>query len=327
MTRRELLFMAAIPFAQSARPGGIAQLVQEFSDQGVHRTGTDVDRRSAGWLSAQISQRGLAPSLEPFSLDRVDLIETTLIAGGRRIQGVPLFDAAFTDAAGISGTLGALDGGADIGLAETAPNQAAAGPLGNARRSGRQKAIVCVTKGQRPGLCPSNADLFLRPFGPPVLQVSSADAAWLGEQAAARTRVRLVAQVKRTQATAMNVTTKIAGIDPKLPPLVIMTPRSGWYSCASERGGGIVCWLELMRTLKTARSRRDIVFVASSGHELGHLGLDAFVAARPDIVKNSAGWMHFGANIGAAVEPGNTVQASDDEMESMLTRAMAPSEL
>ncbi|MBZ5558173.1 MAG: hypothetical protein LAO77_12945 [Acidobacteriia bacterium] len=305
----------------------IARLVQEFSDQGVHRTGTDVDRRSAGWLSAQITQTGLAPSLESFSLSRVDPIEATLTLGARRLQGVPIFDAAFTDGAGITGRLGPLESDAEIGLAATAPNQAAAGPLGNARRANRHRAIVCVTNGQRPGLCPSNADLFLQPFGPPVLQVSREDADWLGEQAGAGAQARLVAQVKRTPSTAFNVTTKIAGTDPALPPLVIMTPRSGWYTCASERGGGIVCWLELMRTLRAPRPARDIVFVASSGHELGHLGINAFVEARPGIVKKSAGWMHFGANIGAAVDPGNTVQASDDEFEAKLTREMAPAGL
>src|SRR5258707_1218081 len=157
-----------------------------------------------------------------------------------------------------------------------------------------------------PGLCPGSADLFLQPFGPPVLQVSSEDAAWLGEQSSAGAHVRLVAQVKRTPATAMNVTTTISGTDPKLPPLVIMTPRSGWYACASERGGGIVCWLELMRTLKTTKPARDVLFVASSGHELGHLGINAFVDHRPGIVKGSIAWIHLGANIGAALDPGNT---------------------
>src|SRR5260370_38277024 len=138
---------AAVQDAQrSALERRIAQLVQEFSDQGVHRTGTDVDRRSAGWLSAQIVQRGLAPTLEAFILDRVDPVEATLTVGARRIRGVPLFDAPFTTGAGISGTVGALDSSADIGLAETAPNQAAAGPLGDARRAGRQRAIRCVTR-------------------------------------------------------------------------------------------------------------------------------------------------------------------------------------
>jgi hypothetical protein len=62
--------------------------------------------------------------------------------------------------------------------------------------------------------------------------------------------------------------------------------------------------------------------VASSGHELGQLGINAFVDARSGIVKNSVGWMHFGANIGAAVDPGNTVQASDNVFEARLTREM-----
>jgi hypothetical protein len=106
-----------------------------------------------------------------------------------------------------------------------------------------------------------------------------------------------------------------------------MTPRSGWYSCASERGGGIVCWLELMRTLRASRPVRDIVFVASSGHELGHLGINAFVDARPGIIKTSAAWMHLGANIGAAVEPGNTIQSSDDRSEAILVNAMSETDL
>jgi hypothetical protein len=305
----------------------ISELVQQYSDQGVHRTGTEVNRRSADWLTMQVAQRGLRPSREVFYLSRVDPIEATLTIGARRIQGIPLFDAAFTGGAGITGRFGPLESDADIGLGETVPNQSAAGPLGTARRANRQKAIVCVTKGQRSGLCPSNADLFLQPFGPPVLQVSSEEAGWLGEQAKAGAQARLVAQVKRTTANAVNVTTRIAGANPSLPPLVIMTPRSGWYTCASERGGGIICWLELMRTLKDTRPQRDILFVASSGHELGHLGINAFVDARPGIVKQSAGWMHFGANIGAAVDPGNTVQASDDEFEARLTREMGPAGL
>jgi hypothetical protein len=101
-----------------------------------------------------------------------------------------------------------------------------------------------------------------------------------------------------------------------------MTPRSGWWTCASERGGGIACWLELMREVNTVRLARDVVFVASSGHELGHLGINAFVDKRPGIVAKNAGWMHFGANIGARQDPGNTIQASDDEFENVLADAM-----
>lgn len=327
----------------------IARVIHEFEQQGFHRTGTAVDRRSGDWLCEEVKRIGLVPARESFSLSRVDPIHGRLMVDGRSIEGLPLFDGTFTDAHGIRGRLGSINSDADIGLVEAAPNAAAAGPLGDARRQHRHQAIVCVTRGGRPGLCPSNADHFLNPFGPPVLQVSSGESSALREHAERGASVHLIAEARRTKATAFNVTARIAGADAALPPLVVMTPRSGWYWCASERGGGIACWLELMRTLRSARPARDVLFVASSGHELGHLGINAFVDRRPTIVSNAAGWMHFGANIGAAIVPGdsvpapaddpdarhataaagsgNTIRASDDEFEAVLSRAMTTARL
>ena len=48
----------------------------------------------------------------------------------------------------------------------------------------------------------------------------------------------------------------------------------------------------------------DVIFTANSGHELGHLGLDEFIARRPgwerSVAAGGAVWVHYGANIGAA---------------------------
>jgi hypothetical protein len=82
-----------------------------------------------------------------------------------------------------------------------------------------------------------------------------------------------------------------------------------------------------MRALRTVRPRRDVLFVASSGHEIGYLGINAFIDRRPGIVKGAVGWIHFGANIGAAVEPGNRLQASDDAFDSLLSTEMTASGL
>jgi hypothetical protein len=328
MTRRDWFYLAGQSLlAQDGLAGRelqqrIAQTIRAYEEQGVHRTGTKVDGISADWLAAEVRRSGLTPSRETFDITRVDPVDASLSADGRRIEGVMLFDGGFTDTAGVSGHLGPLLSDAPIGLTEIVPNTAGVGPLAEARRQDRHRAIVVVTRGGRPGLCPSNAESFLDPFGPPVLQVSSEEADALADLARHGSAVTLIAHAKRTPTEAFNVTASIQGTDRAQPPLVIMTPRSGWWTCASERGGGIACWLELMRGMRGMRPARDVLFVASSGHELGQLGIEIYAERRPGLIKHSRAWIHFGANIGAAQDPGNTIQASDDEMEKVLTEGM-----
>ena len=300
----------------------IGAVIHAYANQGFHRTGTDADRISGDWLASEVRELGLEPAREEFPLSRVDPRRASVVVNGRTIEGLPLFDGTFTSPAGIAGPLGSLDSDAPIGFADLPPNAAEAGALGEARRQNRHQAIVAITRGALPGFSPSNADSFLRPLGPPVLQVGSEEAPFLADCARDGAKVLLTAHVERTQAEAFNVVTLVAGTDRSAPPLVVMTPRSGWWGCASERGGGLACWLEIMRAIRAARPVRDVLFVASSGHELGHLGLDSYIARRPGLVRQAKAWIHLGANIGAAQGPGNNLQSSDDEMESVMAGAM-----
>ncbi len=300
----------------------IGAVIHAYAEQGFHRTGTDVDRISGNWLADAVRRIGPEPAREEFSLSRVDPVAASLAVNGRRIEGLPLFDGGFTGAADVTGALGTFESDAPIRLAEIPPNASESGALGDARRQQRHQAIVVVTSGLRPGFCPSNADSFLHPFGPPVLQVASEEAAFLAGCARQGTQAVLTAQVERVQAQAFNIVAVVAGADRSAAPLVVMTPRSGWWWCASERGGGLACWLEVMRAMRDVRPARDVLFLASSGHELGHLGLDTFIARRPGLVPAAKAWIHLGANIGAAQGPGITLQASDDAMEWMMADAM-----
>jgi hypothetical protein len=300
----------------------IGTVIRAYEEQGFHRTGTAADQISGDWLANEVCQIGLEPMREEFSLSRVDPVGASLVVNGRKIEGLPFFDGAFTNSAGIAGPLGSLNSDATIGLAEIPPNGAEAGALGEARRQNRHQAIVVITRGARPGFCPSNADSFLRPFGPPVLQVSSEEAPLLADCTRQGSKALLTAHVERVQTQASNVITVVSGTNKSIAPVVVMTPRSGWWWCASERGGGLACWLEIMRATHHAKPVRDVLFVASSGHELGHLGLDAFIERRPGLVPAAKAWIHLGANIGASQGPGNNLQASDDEMESTMAEAM-----
>ena len=161
---------------------------------------------------------------------------------------------------GVEGALGVLGSDAPIAFAELAPNAADAGALGEARRQNRHRAIVVITRGALPGFCPSNADSFLRPFGPPVLQVASEEASFLADCAREGAKAVLTAHAERTEAQAFNVVASVSGSNSGAAPLVVMTPRSGWWSCASERGGGsgLLAGDHARRARRQAGQRRSV---------------------------------------------------------------------
>jgi hypothetical protein len=291
--------------------------------QGSHRTATDIDSDSGQWLAGVASRIGAEVTPRRFTLDRVLLKACFVESGGTRREALPFFDGGLTTADGILGRLGLPDSGAPIALVTL--DQPAISSEGQSiaalRRSPGLRAIVAVTEGGMPGLCPSNARSFVKPYGVPVLQVSSSTKDWLTGLMESGSELHVVADGARVNAAADNVLATIHGRRQELAPVVVMTPRSGWWQCASERGGGLACWLESLRAVAQARPDRTVRFIASSGHELGHLGLESFLHEEPALIKSAAGWLHLGANIGAA-EGRMRLQSSSDEIEALAVAAM-----
>ena len=89
-----------------------------------------------------------------------------------------------------------------------------------------------------------------------MLQVASEHQARLKELAATGARITFVAAASRNANDAMNVIVTVPGRRAELPPLVVMTPRSGWWHCAAERGGGLACWMESIRAVSAAKPAR-----------------------------------------------------------------------
>ena len=326
LTRRQLLEMAAL-FAVAPPQDDVARraadIIRAYSAEGSHRTATSVDRASADALLARARATGASALLQPFELSRVDTAAAFIQIEDHRIEGLPMFDGAFTAAGGIRGTLGAVGGDRPIGWTRVAPNAEAA--FRALRDGSTHAAIVAVTMGAKPGLCPANAGWFRSPFGPPVLQVSSDALPALESASASAAEVRVVAHVTRKPAQAYNVVADIRGADPALAPVCVMTPRSGWHANASERGGGIVCWLETMRAVMASRgpALRTVKFVASSGHELGHLGLHDYLRRNPTLARGAFAWVHFGANIGASTGEVR-LTPSDEALRDAATQALRP---
>ena len=292
----------------------VAHIIETYDRQGWHRTGTQVDRDNAEWLASEIAGLGLEPTLEPFALDRVDPHECYVEIGERRLEGVPLFDATFTSAAGVTGTLGLAGSGADIAVVDS---DSGAARRREVRESGAN-ALVIATRGPTEGLSLLNAGAFLAPYGPPAIQVDGRSGEWLRERAASGAPARVVAVAERVPTEAYNVTTTVPGSGHARPRLAVNTPRSGWWEVAAERGGGLACWLETMRAVRDSSPARSVFFSANSGHELGFLGMERLVDAHPEHLH--ATWLHFGANIGAASGTVGYLSASTPGLRNLARR-------
>ena len=333
----------------------VVRTVREYDGQGWHRTGTRVDDESAEWLVGRVGELGQSARIELFELERVVPGESYVEVDGRRIDGFPLFDGTFTDEVGISGRLGLAGSESDVALIEFQA-AGGAGEVQALRESGRYGAFVgVVTSGlgegsggaplsqfahpltalssghsgrenhvlpgmENPvpaGLAIRNGEFFSSRGGAPVVQVSSVEYERVIAAAESGAEVRIVAQAEIESTTAQNVIVKVAGSDSSLAPLVVMTPRSGWFSCAVERGGGIACWLEIMSSFTGNKPERDVIFIATSGHELGHVGLKSFLSSNAELSESAHAWLHLGASIGAALDWMPRLQTSDIELERL----------
>ncbi|HXH21291.1 MAG TPA: hypothetical protein VNN10_04620 [Dehalococcoidia bacterium] len=289
----------------------VARYVREFDALGCHRSGTKVERLTCEWLAGEAAKHGVRCQLRPYSFERVEPVAGWLEVDGRRIDGLPLFDAAFTDGEGVTGRLGDLESEAAVRVAFVEAGHGSGGAR-VPRPAGRAVGMVVVTMGDRAGLCPKNAHAYEQPFGPPTLQVSSVHAGELAAWARQGRNARLVASAVRIPASGWNVIARIAGVVGSRAPVVVMTPLTGWWHCAAERGGGLACWLEAIRGLAGSRPARPAVFIATGGHELGDLGLRRLLAEEPYLERDAFAWVRLGADIGAA-SPGGILLTSPDE--------------
>ena len=309
----------------------IAADIQGWDAIDDHRTGTAGDRETASWLAETVRAAGVSPAKDAFELRRWVLRDCSVAVGTQRAEGVPLFDGGTTAASGVAGPLAALPSDAAvIGLVAVggAAGAAANRELAAARRTDGRAALVAVTKGHAdvPGLALQNADRFNTPVGPPVVQVGSGHEAWLRDAAEAGEPATVTAHVDFEDAQGWNVRARIAGRDPALAPVVVMTPKSARWVCPAERGGGIALWLALIRHFVAEPPMRDVLFVATSGHELGHLGLDSFLADNAGLGAGAHAWIHLGANF--ATSGGRVrLQAADANLLALARGAMVDADV
>jgi hypothetical protein len=302
----------------------VADAIAEYDAQGEHRTGTGVDEASARWVVRELAGAGLSARLESWDFQRFVQRRADVLSGGQRRHGLAAFDGGITGPEGVAGRLGELGSRAEIGVAFAAPSPSPAlwQQLERLRVARHHRAIVILPeRGAEHGdIALINAERAAAPDETPVVQLAGSGAWEMQEGARAGASARVIVEAERVPAVAHNVTAVLRGANPDAAPLVVMTPRSGWFACASERGGGLAALFAIVRALADAPPPRDVYFVATSGHELGHLGLHAWLARHAAIAERAHAWLHLGANFAAA---GGivAVQSSSAELEALAREA------
>jgi len=280
-----------------------ARLVAAFDASGVHRVGTPGDLASGAWLAVEAAQSGVATVRLPVPIQYTRVEEAYLACAGLRIDGLPMFDSPACT--GVSGTLCASDGPGDIGFAAFPPHAASikGQPLEQLRRTTRHAALVVATRVTGDSLAPINAQYYATPFGPPVLQVAGMHHAFLAEQAARNTLVQLVSRYRREAVDSFNIGAHAAS-GTSVPPIAVVTPRTGWWESTAERAGGMVAWLAALHAAgqlqRAGQLTRDVRAWATCGHELGHLGLQELIHQHRPLIAGAHYWLHLGANLGGA---------------------------
>lgn len=303
--------------------------IRAYERLGIHRTGWGADDAAAHWLAEELAAVGVEAQVEQFEFPQLHIRRAELRLGDRAIPGVPLYDAGTTPREGISAPLAHAPDGvlkssgraiavwelpeADTrrltpAVYETLESLAAAGAIGVVMVMGDEHGAPVLRNAERPD----------DPLALPVLQVAPKD---IGEGLAGE--ATMVIDAERRPGTALNVAAEIAGTNPSLAPVVLMTPKSGWYTCAAERGGGLAIWLAVAEAVAQHPGERTLKLIASSGHELHHYGLDAWLDGPTGVPAQDAHvWIHLGASIGAKRGIGR-VGAADEELMALAQQALA----
>jgi len=293
--------------------------ISTWDSQSEHRTATPGDNQTSAWLADEIESVGLTALVDEFDFPRRTPVLCSIEIAGEKVEGVPFFDGGITGRWGTTTKLSPMSEGTGITVGEflSTGGDPDTRLLMEQRTNPKVVGIVAISKMDSPGIGLLNADEYTAPYGVPVLQVDNKHKTWLLEAALKHRPATLNVHFNVNLVKAGNVQTIIKGKKPRaLAPVVIMTPKSSWWTSTAERCGGITLWLEAMRHFAENQPWRSVIFTANTGHELGHVGLDHFIKANPSYLSEAHIWFHLGANF-SAVGSQVRIQASCRQLLKM----------
>jgi hypothetical protein len=311
-----LLTMAGTASAAHASSSGagleaIEADLNRYVKFGVKRAGGPGDTACGEWLAGELEAAGYRVERQTFSAPFFEERKAELSIAGAAAPVYPQPIVIPTGPEGVSGPLvrvdsagrfaGSMEGA--IALVDLAHGRwsslltpAAKGPIAAAFAAGA-KAVVAITNGPTGKLIALNADGRAPMFKGPVALIAPDQADPFLAAAFQRTQAKLVLDGEGGQRPAFNFVGRIDRGRGRW--LAISTPRSGWFTCAAERGPGVAVWLHLARWAAKALPDHDLALVCNTGHEYEYLGAaEAMKEIAPPPAQTKF-WLHLGANVAA----------------------------
>lgn len=310
LTRRGFIAGAAASFGTSAaassasgRSERLFADVLRYERFGHHRTASRGDLSTSRWIAGRLRGLGFAAELQPFAHALFEPETVALSVDNVAVAAFPLWPVTETPRAGVNGRLASFGaaGPGEIALVRLpyAPNASLASPgyaqpITAAARAG-PAAVIGVTEGPTGEIIALNVRADAEAWPMPIVLVGGRDAERMQRAASEGLVATLCLRGRRRAVIAHNVLARRPG---RGTTLAVSTPTSGWFTCAGERGAGIALFLALAEHC-SARSRRPLLFMATSGHEFEGVGSRTALAAAPDPAAVGA-WIHIGANVAGA---------------------------
>ena len=274
---------------------------------GGKASGGPGDQDSGAWMESRLRRFGYRTRRQAFEAPFSDLRTAALTFGKGSVKGLAQGPARVTGPEGVSGPLtpgcpaapavGALVVAELPSRRWSSVRQPELRTLADEVRASGAAGLILVTHGPTGEAIALNAPAGAPPFGVPTLILAPKDAGPVLAAAREGQTARLVIDGTAGHRPAFNL---IGRIDRGAGRTVVLsTPRSGWFTCAGERGPGIALWMALLPWMAKTLTRHDIVVVTASGHEYENLGAEAFLHREAPAPERTALWVHLGAGIAA----------------------------
>lgn len=287
------------PFAGEA----LYRDVERYAAFGVHRYGSPGERAAMVWIHDELAGLGLEVRSQALSMSRqYELDEASVGIEGEVLPAFPHWwmpegQARFS----WQGRLVADGEAHGQALWLQLPRERNA-YLNDQHREAitaaarRQPALILLTiDSPSDELYTYNVNQEDAPWPVPVVMVAAAHKPLLARALASGSRLSVQVQGRYCyQVPGRNVIARLdRGAD---QTLVVSTPVSSWFVSACERGPGIATFLAMAREVAAHPPSVNVLFVATAGHEIGHGGMEAFLAEGAPSPQATCAWIHLGAS-------------------------------